>query len=485
MAAGVALTLPEILLVEDSAEILSFKCPVTGWLAWPAVRHVFLSYLIHELAYEWAAFIGPLPKPWHHHRAAAALLKAARHNREVLRRGVLRRPIMIFGTTSTMVQRDGMAFNRLSDDFALQYPEDTVVIEDLFPLQYSVPRNRRNPDVLYSLPELALRKFRSAMINSGPFDAVANGLTRFLTARVKQLFGLQLPLERQGYFTTIISRNLRRFQLERRRFHRLFERANPRILLVMAGTTGGHAPSIQVAREMGITVAEYQHGQFGAGQPEYNFAPTLLASDAYRATLPEYLLTYGRWWTKKINAPLHHVVIGNPHRAESLLLHRKPLQAGPPEILIVAKLGEATKYLELAGKLDHHFDGRYRIRLRANPRDRNFGGHSSITWQGRTIELDCNPDFYASLVLAHTIVSGPSTVLAESIGIANRIFIWDEVGGPFKYPDQTFERFRSVNELIAAIESPAGDCPDRPEVDELWAPDWRQRYSGFVKQFIA
>jgi hypothetical protein len=484
VAAVIEPTLPDILQVEDTAEILSFKCPVTGWLAWPTVRHVFLSYLIHELVYEWAAFIGPLPKPWHHHRAATALVKALRHNNEALRRGILRRPIMIFGTTSTMVDRDGMAFNRLSDDFSLQYPQDTVAIEDLFPFRYSIPRNRRNMDVLYSLPDLALRKLHAAMIDPEPFDVVANGLVRFLTARVEQLFGLALPAERQSYFTAIISRNLRRFQLEQKRFRRLFERAEPRILLVMAGTTGGHAPSIQVARQMGITVAEYQHGQFGAGQPEYNFAPSLLASDAYRATLPEYLLSYGMWWTRRINAPLQHVAIGNPHRTESLLRHRKASHAGPPEILVVAKLGEAAKYLELAGQLDRHFDGRYRIRLRANPRDPDFGGRSRIKWHDRSIGLDDDPDFYASLVTAHIVVSGPSTVLAESIGVAGRIFIWDEVGGPFKYPERMFERFRGANELVAAIENAPSDCPDRPQPDELWAPDWRRRYTGFVEQFL-
>lgn len=138
------LTLQEILLVEDSPEILSFKCPVTGWLAWPTIRQVFLSYLIHELAYEWPAFIGPVPTLWQHRRAGPALVKALRHNAEAIRRDVLRRPIMIFGTASTIVDRDGRAVNRLSDDFALQHAGNTVVIEDLFPLQYSFPRNRLN-----------------------------------------------------------------------------------------------------------------------------------------------------------------------------------------------------------------------------------------------------------------------------------------------------------------------------------------------------
>jgi hypothetical protein len=71
-------------------------------------------------------------------------------------------------------------------------------------------------------------------------------------------------------------------------------------------------------------------------------------------------------------------------------------------------------------------------------------------------------------------VSGPSTVLTESIGVASRIFIWDEVGGAFKYPEHIFERFGSVSELIEALEVPPGDCPDRPDVAEVWAPDWRQ-----------
>jgi len=478
------LTLQEILLVEDSPEIISFKCPVTGWLAWPTVRQVFLSYLIHELAYEWPAFIGPVPTLWQHRRAGPALVKALRHNAEAVRRDVLRRPIMIFGTASTIVDRDGRAVNRLSDDFALQHAGNTVVIEDLFPLQYSFPRNRLNPDVLYSLPDLVARQFRAAMINPAPFQAVADGMTRFLTARVEQLFGLRIPSQRQVYMGALISKILRRYRIEQERFRRLFDKAKPRILLVMAGTTGGPAPAIQVARAMGIPVAEYQHGQSGAGQPEYNFAPTLLNSEAYRATLPDYLLAYGTWWIWRINAPLQCLPIGNPHRTESLLRYRPAPRTGPPSILIVTKLGEAAKYLNLAGQLDRHFDGRFRIQLRTNPRDQDFGRHSTAQWQGRTIHLDNNPDFYASLPKAEILVSGPSTVLTESIGVASRIFIWDEVGGAFKYPEHIFERFGSVSELIEALEVPPGDCPDRPDVAEVWAPDWRQRYSAFMDQFL-
>jgi hypothetical protein len=478
------LTLQEILLVEDTPEILSFKCPVTGWLAWPTVRHVFLSYLIHELAYEWPAFIGPIPALWQHRRAGPALIRALRHNAGAMRRNVLRRPIMMFGTASTMVDRAGKAFNRLSDDLALHRAGDTVVIEDLYPLQYSVPRNRLNQDVLYSLPDLLARQLRAAMVDPAPFRRVADAMTRFLTERVERLFGLNIPPQRQAYMAGLITQFLRRYPFERQRYRRLFEKATPRILLMMAGTTGVRAPAIQVAREMGIAVAEYQHGQFGSGQPEYNFAPTVLNSEAYRATLPDYLLAYGTWWIERINAPLQCFPIGNPHRTESLLSYRPAPRGGAPCILIVTKLGEAATYLELAGQLDRHFDGEFRIRLRTNPRDQEFARRTTARWEDRIIELDNNPDFYASLLHADIVVSGPSTVLTESIGVASRIFIWDAVGGAFKYPERIFERFGSVDELIEALKRPAADCPDRPEIDALWAPGWRHRYSAFVDSFL-
>src|SRR5262249_54011514 len=152
------------------------------------------------------------------------------------------------------------------------------------------------------------------------------------------------------------------------------------------------------------------------------------------------------WWIKRINAPLRSLPIGNPHRTESLPRHQP---AGPPVILIVSKLGEVAKYLELAGQLDRYFAGRFRVLLRTNPRDQDFGVRSTAQWQGRTIHLDNNPDFYASLPNAEIVVSGPSTVLVESIGLASRIFIWDEVGGAFKYPERMFERFGNVADLIA------------------------------------
>src|SRR4051812_47780909 len=123
------LLLRDILAIEDDEEILSFRCPRTGYFAWPTVRHNFLSYLMHELAYPWAAYIGP-PLALHGQSAALpALVRSIPHNAQVRRRGVGSRPVMIISTTNGLVQWQGTAFNRYSDHFALATPARSITHE--------------------------------------------------------------------------------------------------------------------------------------------------------------------------------------------------------------------------------------------------------------------------------------------------------------------------------------------------------------------
>jgi hypothetical protein len=477
-------TLHDILAIEDDPEILSFRCPETGFLAWPTVRHVFLSYLINELAYEWRALIGPRPALWQHRAALTALGRCISHNRLARRRGITRRAIMIFATTGTIVPQGGRAFNRVSDHFALATPAQSCCYEDVSPLQYEVPRNRANRDVLYTLPALAGRYLASAFRRGDKFDRVAHYLTHFLARRAERMLGLKVSAERRAMTRAFVARGLSRYPFERHRYEGLFAEGRPRILLVTSGTQGSLAVAIQVAHAMGIPVAEYQHGQTGSGQPEYNFAATLRDSEEYRTTLPDYLLSYGRWWTERINAPVRPVVIGNPHRSEALARSQNAAASDRADILVVAKLGEAARYRLLASELHRCAGGRLKIRLRPNPRDRAFlpGAHSD----GRIgpILIDRNPDFYESLAWADTVVSGPSTTLAEALGVAKRIFIWDEAGATFKYPEPVFEQFTTAAELIDKLDAGPDASRDRPSPDDFWASDWRSRYRSFIAPFL-
>jgi hypothetical protein len=480
------MTLREILEIENDAEILSFRCPETGWIAWPTVRHAFLLYLIDELAYRWSWAVRPPATPWEHRAALAAVARCIPHNVRARRRGIARRPIVIFASTGTLVPWEGQAFNRVSDHFALDRAEHTCAYEAVSPLRYEVPRDRANPSVLYTLPWVIRRYVTSACRRRERFEDTARRLTAFLAHRAERLFGLKVSAERSAMTRTFIAKGLSRYGFERRWYERIFAEGRPRLLLATAGSQGSLAAAIQVAHALGIPVAECQHGQSGGGQPEYNFAPAVRDDPEYRSTLPDYFMSYGRWWTERMNAPMQTVVIGNPHRTERLaILTDGAATKDGTEILVVAKHGEPERYVALAAELARGMGGRFTIALRPDPRDRPslLGTYPS----GRIgpIVIDQTPDYYVSLTRAEIVVSGPSTTLAEAIGIARRIFIWEQAGAAFKYPDGMYETFATADELIESLQAPAPATLAQPAPDDIWAPEWRDRYRRFVEPFLA
>jgi hypothetical protein len=151
---------------------------------------------------------------------------------------------------------------------------------------------------------------------------------------------------------------------------------------------------------------------------------------------------------------------------------------------VVAKLGDAERYLALARDLRRSSGDRYNVTLRPNPRDRGGLKLNSAGERTDDIDVDFNPDFYISLARADIVVSGPSSTLAEAIGAARRILIWEEAGASFKDPGHMFEHFTTAAELIDMLNSNATVRPDRPAADEIWAPDWRDRYQRFIAPFL-
>jgi hypothetical protein len=479
---GGGVLLRDILAIEDDEEILSFRCPRTGFLAWPTVRHAFLSYLMHELAYPWPAFIGAPPPLRQRGAVLSALARCIAQNARARRRGIVRRPVMIFSTTRGIVHWQPHALNRFSDHFALATPGQACVHENVVPPGYETPRERANHDVVYTLPALAGRYLAATFDARARSGRVAGDLTGFLAARTERLFGLRLSAERCAITRGFIARGVGGYAFDRERYQRLFSEAEPGILLVIAGTVGSFAAPIQIAHAMGIPVVEYQHGACGGGQPEYNFAPVVRDSSEYRRTLPDYFLSYGRWWTERINAPMQSVAVGNPHRTESLGRLRATAETGDRfDVLMIAKLGEPARYLTLASDLDRLTGGRLRIGLRPYPSELQFaGGQQRI---GR-IHIDANRDFYTSLIRAEVVVSGPSTTLVEALGVARRVFIWEEAGAGFKYPDPLFERFTTAAELADKLTAPPDPSLQLPASEDVWAPDWRGRYAAFLAPFL-
>jgi hypothetical protein len=215
------------------------------------------------------------------------------------------------------------------------------------------------------------------------------------------------------------------------------------------------------------------------GHIAYNFAPARLADAAFMATLPEYFLSYGSWWSEQVNAPVRHWIVGNPHR--SAKLETEPATRERQDSVLILSDGiDFDRYLELARQLQPAASAEgLRLRLRPHPLERALV-HERHGADIGGIGVDTTPDLYASLRQAQAVVSEVSTGLFEAVGIVPRLYLWDTPKARFSFPSHPFDSFTTAGELTDLLRQPGSGALRAQGSDAIWAEGWRRRYTEFL-----
>ena len=126
-------------------------------------------------------------------------------------------------------------------------------------------------------------------------------------------------------------------------YDRLLARVRPKVLVLVVGY--GHEPLIEAARERGIPVVELQHGVIYPYHLGYTFP------SAPKATFPDHLLTFGRFWVDATCYPIPRErvrSVGYPaFDAARSAFRRRP----GPEILFVSQLAVGEHLSRMAAEL--------------------------------------------------------------------------------------------------------------------------------------
>lgn len=469
------ITLQDILEVENDEEILSFRCPETGYLLWPLIRNFFIRFIMSDFLYETPLISehrSPRPRS-----AYLAVLKACAHN--TLKGQDLKGPILI-SPAGGHVLRNGHYFNHLSDYFALAAQDRTVTFEALF-TDWHWPFPRHNERVLFDAPILATSLLYGKFLSSGKHRETARALVVFVARRAQNLFGWSLSEQRSEFLTAMLAKYIASLPVRKRLYSRLFQRTGTRILIRHMACYGGDSSVMNVvARDYGIITAEYQHGAVSAGHDAYNFAEVLRSSEVYKKSLPQYFLAYGKWWTDQISAPVIKLNIGNPHRTESLKNVLNHNYENKKEIIVLGDGIETEKYLTLCSALAKELGAKCRIVFRPHPRERAYvlrvygqkSGAVFIEWDKGVCE---------AFETADTVVSEVSTGLFEAIGLARRVFLWNTPRAKFGYPTHPFGVFSDAYDLAEKILDGKNGRIDPSTADEFWAPNWKQNYLTFLQ----
>ncbi len=465
-------SLAQLIEIENDPTLLEFRCPRSGVLLWPLVRNQFLRQLISDLYYQQAPLVAAVPAV-PRRQALGALGRVLGHN---LQQGRMRGEVLVVGTGAGHFQREGRWFNRITDYLAQQSPASTVSVEGV--VDWHVPHPRWNQRVLYWLPWQGAITVAGRLLTRESHLAAARELLEFARQRASQLLGLTIADSNMDMLVGMLARKLARLPVMQFAYRRLLERVQPRLVLLEQACYGDFAPFNQVAREMGIRVAEPQHGMVSGGHDAYCYAPVLRESEAYRACLPHDFLGYGAWWNSQINVPVQKWVIGNPHYSEQ----RRSMafaETAQTDILLLGDGIEFSLYLALAQELAQLLRGRYRIVLRPHPLERAEVSVRFPDGRAGEVLIDPNRDIYSSFASAHAVVGEVSTGLFEAQGIAGRVLLWETDKARFSYPQHPFKGFADAQALVDALGEPSRE---RTGVlaEEIWAPDWVGNYRQYL-----
>lgn len=467
--------LQNILAVEDDSTFLDFKCPETQFLLWPLIRQEFIQSIISDLVYKNAPLIS-LSQKRDYPKAASTLLKAQCHN--LMHRHTPNK-VLLMASGAGLILKDGKWFNRLSDYFALSYLNETLVLEDFF--HWNWPSNRVNKKVIYNAPFQVQTALLGKLKLKSSDSALGKEIVRHFKTRAKDILNWDLKSADCLVFENRMARKIAELPVRKKMYESFLSKNNIKVAIKEEGCYGHSGIFNATAKEMGIVVAEYQHGAINAGHDAYNIAPKLLLSDEYQRTLPQHFLSYGEWWHQYLKLPIQKIAIGNPHRSSQISSLPAPLNKS--DILVLGDGVETELYLDLAIYLSKNLT-QWKVVFRPHPLERKKLQSLLTSKSASKVAIDVNLDIYQSFCNAHVVINEVSTGLFEAVGLVDRVLIWDTPKSRFYYPNHPFAAFTNAEDLLyKIIEGNTGLITDK-EAHSVWKDGWEKNYKNFLSKTV-
>lgn len=473
-------SLRTLLEIENDSELIHYACPETGLPIWPFIRIPVIRTIMADWLYK-SAPLRLLSQNINYIKFARNTAISAIHN--IGCREVGKRNILIQSTGLGNFTQGGLIKDRLAGYFAESLPKQTLIYQDKpkegFRQKYSFEA------VLHRTPRKILYKVCSNLVVNSNHKRLARIVIDRAARNALEQLGYDFNLNRIENLTDSLAAQLAILPYESDGYANWIYRKGFKLLLKEDACYGGSGISlIHAARLNNIVVAEYQHGAISKGHEGYNVADILSSSELYKKVLPDYLLTYGNWWSNQTNMPVKKIAIGNPHLTDSLKkVGVKQIKSN--KLLILGNGIETELYIDFASRIYRLIAGQgVVVEFRPHPFERERIKSSALP---SGVCLDVNPDIYSSLRDSRIVISELSTGLFEAAGLVDKVLLWNTERSRFAFPELPFDSFSTEDELQSIL---CDDFSSRDDsrlipANELWEPNWEQNYMRFVEGAIS
>jgi len=317
------------------------------------------------------------------------------------------------------VKSDGRWKNWMVDDFALELGRDALVVQDRELPQRGEGSLEREVES-FTLKRLHLRVELRARISGLP-DRDERAIRSVAKSAFSRL-GIALDSAAQARAIEKALANARRASPLAREYRRwLAARSSTRLLLMESASYGGsRAVLAHAARDLGIDVAELQHGWIGRVHGAYNMG-RIMFQEPLRSSLPDTLFTYGEYWGRELRTPSSIHVVGKPH-LNRVAASALPIRHRSPAVLFVSSMYRRDELARLALHARSALPEAWRVLVRLHPSERNSDLSDFPGLTGASgIDIDPELDVYESLSRACVVLGHSSTVLYEALAFGCRV----------------------------------------------------------------
>lgn len=460
--------LDRLLQIENDQGLFDFK--FNDFHFWPLVREKVIHHAINENFEFIDPWGGSVP-------TLRSYLKYFFLNLKYSAWKMPEAEIIIFGSDISNIKTGNGYFNRITEYFANEFKENTVLLEVSSFNMFKRPRtfNRVYSWDSITCYSLAFNKLFHRKIC--PNSDVENFILY-----LKQNLNYTFQSDFYDELTNILCRYEHKIPIIDRAYTSFFVKKKPKIIFIEQGCYGADtAIIIKCAKRLGIRVAEMQHGYIGEDHPAYMYSPQICSE--YIQYLPDDFLCYGNYWKQNSRIPIQVLNIGNPYLSE--IVQSVKGEKSKTLVLYISSAINARMIIEEVLKIDRELKKyNYQLIFRPHPCEIQKLDKEYAAIVDACIPID-KANLYDSLAGVKFVVSNIraiSTVMFEALAFqCVSIFIKNRENSESIPSQDCFLYVDSIVELVDIIKD---GKHSEVRYDDVWEMEWKMRYGNYIKHYL-
>ena len=378
-------------------------------------------------------------------------------------------------------KRDGKYYNWHCDDYAELFREQTFVFEKSQKFNVSRPRllkNIANYDILF-----IKNRIHSKIVRIHPKDVqtiiqLLNFLENSYISDISETKLLEIK-SRLHFFA-------KRIDYEIKQYKKIFEKIKPKIIFFDSPSYDGNNHIINLAKHMGITTCELQHGFVNKNHMAYNYSEKIILNGEFLNIFPEFFLTFGEYWANEIRTVSKIITLGSPKIQGYRKEDKEHLQSKKKIVFMIDQINKENIFSLIDFLSGEGFlECKYELILRPHPGDLEFFEEYRCFALKYNILFESEISINECLSKADAIVSEGSTVIYEALAYGVVPFVRKTLLALFmEFNENDVVYYETDQEFVSKLNNIDLFSQSKIDADKYFDPNWKQNYQNFIDDIL-